>query len=109
MDEMIPVAYPLPASHAHRAGYIPIDKGLPADFLDCAQPRLYIESWRTHLRTRPAELYLGAWTTSGQLEFFTCYDGRVFDSADVVEWMGELREAVKWYLGEHRQVALSKL
>lgn len=108
MDEILPAAYPLSASHAHRAGCTPIDGG-PADVLDCAQRRLCVESWRMHLRTRPAELYLGAWTKSGQLEFFTFYDGRVFDSADIIEWMGELREAVKWYLGEHRQVALSKL
>ncbi|KAH0832844.1 hypothetical protein J3R83DRAFT_11771 [Lanmaoa asiatica] len=119
MDEVLPVAYPLPASHVlsplspvrhpHRAGYVPTDGGLPADVLDCAQTRLCVESWRTHLRTRPAELYLGASTTRGQLEFFAFYDELVFDSADVVEWIGEVMDAMKWYLAEQRGVALSKL
>ncbi|KIJ65776.1 hypothetical protein HYDPIDRAFT_27009 [Hydnomerulius pinastri MD-312] len=109
MDSMIPLIYPMPAGHnlsplsqfphPHRAGY-PIAP-VPDEIVRQGEtPRLHVEYWRTHLHARPAELYLGASTSQRQLQFFTFYDQRVFGDEIVREWLGEIKDATLWYLGQ---------
>ncbi|KAF9240391.1 hypothetical protein BU15DRAFT_61411 [Melanogaster broomeanus] len=56
--------------------------------------------WDVHIHARPAELYLGAATYQRQLQFFTFYDENVFGAETVREWLGEIRDAMLWYLGQ---------
>ncbi|KAG0694743.1 hypothetical protein DFH29DRAFT_307605 [Suillus ampliporus] len=109
MDDMVPAYYPLPPEQylsplcttpsPHRAGYPPWSP--PAAALEDAKtPRLHVEYWRTHLHTRPAELYVGASSARQQLQYFAFYDQRVFSDEIIVEWMRELKDATLWYLGQ---------
>ncbi|KAF8556519.1 hypothetical protein OG21DRAFT_1506449 [Imleria badia] len=108
LDLMSPTEYPLPPAHPlspyasvpHpvRAGYVtpsPLPSGSDAD----TTPRITVENARVHLHTRPAELYLGAVTSSGRMNLYVQYDGNVFEEGVVREWLDEVREAVLWYLG----------
>lgn len=52
------------------------------------------------LRCRPTELYLGASTSAQQLRLIVYWDNNVFDEALVTEWLGEVRNAIDYYLGE---------
>ena len=104
MDNMIPLDYPLPPNqcstpHSHRAGYPPWSPPAAA-FEDAKTPRLHVEYWRTHLHTRPAELYLAASSVHQQLQYFTSYDQRVFGKEIIMEWIQELKDATLWYLGQ---------
>ncbi|KAF9240390.1 hypothetical protein BU15DRAFT_73983 [Melanogaster broomeanus] len=107
MDCMIPLDYPIPAGHdlsplsqfPHpcRAGY-PVGP-VPDEIVhQCETPRLHVEYWGVHMRIRPAELYLGAATYQRQLQFFTFYDENVFGAETVREWLGEIKDAMLWYL-----------
>lgn len=63
------------------------------------KPRLKLVARDTWLRCRPAELYLGAATSRGQLDLYVFYDSHVYAKDVVDEWLAELREATIWYLG----------
>lgn len=53
----------------------------------------------THLRCRPAELYLGSSTSRSQMSMFVYYDGNVYDEGTVREWLEDVKGAAIWYLG----------
>ncbi|KAH7907876.1 hypothetical protein BJ138DRAFT_1158948 [Hygrophoropsis aurantiaca] len=113
MDGFIPPEYPLPSSHhlspvapsdhPHRAGYYE-ELESSHDLREPEEPRLRVEYWRTHLHARPAELYLGASTAHRRLQYMIFYDEKVFPRAIVQEWMGEVRDATLWYLGQSHEV-----
>lgn len=65
-------------------------------------PILRLRSNRTHLQCRPTELYLGASTSQGQLQFAIYWDSNVYDDATVHEWLSEVQSAAEWYLGQPR-------
>ena len=56
-----------------------------------------------HLYTHPAELYLGALTSRGELCMFIYYDRNVYEDEVVKEWSDEVKGAVMWYLGQSHQ------
>jgi hypothetical protein len=66
-------------------------------------PVLHIYAHGTRLHCRPAELYLGASTTRQQLDFYVFWDQNVFDRETVEEWLGEVRGAAEFYLGQKKQ------
>ncbi|KAG9311988.1 hypothetical protein JVU11DRAFT_7259 [Chiua virens] len=114
MDCMMPLDYPLPANHhlspissfphPHRAGY-PVCT-VPDDVVtQCERPRLHVEYWQTHFRSRPGDVYLGALTTQKQLQYFTFYDENAFSEDLMKEFMGELKNATLWYLGQRQETA----
>lgn len=118
MDDMIPLDYPMSASHQlsplspsphpHRAGY-PVCT-VPDDVaLECETPRLHVEYWQTHFRSRPGEVYIGAVTSQKQLQYFTFYDENVHSADTIRELMGEMKEATLWYLGQPQQAATTKV
>ncbi|KAG9316764.1 hypothetical protein JVU11DRAFT_2826 [Chiua virens] len=117
LDPILPLEYPLPPTHPlspfsfiphpSKVGYIaPPLSSFPSSTpitsadsgTDCA-PKIVIQDIKVYLHTRPAELYLGAWSTGGQLHFYSFYDSNVFEEAVVKEWMDEIKGAVSWYLG----------
>jgi hypothetical protein len=55
------------------------------------------------LHCRPSELYLGASTFYQQLRFYIFWDQNVFDRETVEEWLGEVRGAAEFYLGQAKQ------
>lgn len=61
------------------------------------KPNLHVHSSRTHLRCRPAELYLGASTSRRQLHLSVSWDGNVYDETIVKEWLEEVKNAAEWY------------
>ena len=63
-------------------------------------PNLRIVDMATHLRVRPAELYLGAVMQRNQLDFFNFADLNVYDENTVCEWLEEVRDAAVHYLGQ---------
>lgn len=66
-------------------------------------PKVVVENSRIHIHARPAELYLTADSSHGQINMLTYYDGNVFEEGVLREWLDEVREAVLWYLGRpHR-------
>jgi len=101
-----PTEYPLPpthplsplsaTSHPSRAGYTAAPIAMKEDIA----PRIVVENATTRLHTRPAELYLGALTSRGQLNMYVSYDANVYEGEVVKEWLDEVRGAVLWYLGQ---------
>ena len=69
--------------------------------------RLRIADYLIHLRCRPSELYLGALTMRGQMQFFSYSDANIYDPLIVKEWMDEVCNAAMYYLVD--QKAKSKL
>lgn len=66
-------------------------------------PKIAVENVTAHLHIRPAQLYLGTGSVRGQLNLYGIYDGHVFEEGVIKEWLGEVRGAVLWYLGQpHR-------
>lgn len=111
--DVTPIEYPLPAthplspcssvSHPAKAGYIIPSQSLLPTSENATTPTIAVENARTRLHTRPAELYLGAASSRGQLHMLVFYDANVFEEGVVREWLDEVREAVLWYLGQtHR-------
>ncbi|KAH7911183.1 hypothetical protein BJ138DRAFT_955377 [Hygrophoropsis aurantiaca] len=106
MDSIIPLEYPMPSSnplsptanttHPAKAGFPPCTSNHPTD----STPRLFVEQARTHLRCRPAELYLGVGTTRKLLHLSVFWDENVYDRALVQEWLGEVMDATLYYLGQ---------
>lgn len=119
MDKMIPLAYPLsqpqiarPSEDLTLSAQLSPVEGLnfgtqsatwvaPAQQPSFKHPPLFVQivASETHLRCRPAELYLGASTTRGQMQMLVYFDENVYEHAVVQEWLGEVREATLWYLG----------
>ena len=62
--------------------------------------KIVVERGMAQLHTRPAELYLGALTSSGRLNLVIYYDGNVYEEGVVREWLDEVRGVVLWYLGQ---------
>lgn len=50
------------------------------------------------MHLHPAEHYLRSWTMRRELKSFKFYDGHVYSVDIMEEWLGELKEVVKWYL-----------
>lgn len=61
-------------------------------------PRLHVLSSIVRLRCRPGELYLGASSSRKQLHLTIDYDGNVYESDIVQEWLEEVKTATKIYL-----------
>ncbi|RXW18668.1 hypothetical protein EST38_g7185 [Candolleomyces aberdarensis] len=53
---------------------------------------------RSFLHCRPTELYLGASTFRERLKFHIFWDGHVYDTEVVHQWLAELMEATRAYL-----------
>ena len=53
-----------------------------------------------NLRCRPSELYLGALTSRGALQFFCYADVNVYEEEIVYEWVEEVAKAAVAYLGK---------
>ncbi|KAG9311798.1 hypothetical protein JVU11DRAFT_8045 [Chiua virens] len=119
IDSILPLEYPLPPSHPlspfssapHplKAGYVNslLSPSLPspagtASRVDTA-PKITLISANYHLHSRPAELYLGASTSAGQLRLYIYYDRNVFEPDVVREWLDEVKAAILWYLGRTHQ------
>ncbi|KAJ3915996.1 hypothetical protein F5877DRAFT_47500 [Lentinula edodes] len=62
-------------------------------------PILHLIKATTRLRCRPTELYLGAATARGRLSLNVFWDENVYKREVVKEWLDEVREATKWFLG----------
>ena len=105
---IFPTEYPLPSSHplspfspishSSRAGY-----AAPHSLEVDTTPKIVMENVHTHLYTHPAELYLGAFTSRGELCMFVHYDRNVYEDEVVKEWLDEVKGAVMWYLGQSHQ------
>ncbi|KAH7886821.1 hypothetical protein F5I97DRAFT_1808183 [Phlebopus sp. FC_14] len=114
MDPLVPLEYPLPpthflsplcsSQHPGRAGYTcsacssPLSPSSGKAF-QMPTPTLQVVYWRTHLHTRPGELYLGASQCHSRLQYNVFFDANVFDEDVIREWMEEVRAATLWYLG----------
>ncbi|KAH7913733.1 hypothetical protein BJ138DRAFT_1080985 [Hygrophoropsis aurantiaca] len=106
LDSIIPLEYPMPSSnplspsantiHPAKAGFPPRTSNHPTD----STPRLFVEQARTHLHCRPAELYLGVATSRKLLHLSVFWDENVYDRALVQEWLGEVKDATLYYLGQ---------
>ncbi|KAF8556514.1 hypothetical protein OG21DRAFT_1506443 [Imleria badia] len=66
-------------------------------------PKVAVVNSGIHVHARPAELYLTADSMSGRLNMNVIYDSNVFEDGVVREWLGEVKEAVLWYLGQTHQ------
>ncbi|KAJ3892597.1 hypothetical protein GG344DRAFT_45122 [Lentinula edodes] len=62
-------------------------------------PILHLIKATTRLRCRPTELYLGAATARGRLSLNVFWDENVYKREVVKEWLDEVREATKSFLG----------
>ncbi|KAF8910994.1 hypothetical protein CPB84DRAFT_1763081 [Gymnopilus junonius] len=62
-------------------------------------PLVLLKSSTTKLRCRPTELYLGAATRNKQLHLWTSWDGNVYEEDLVKEWLEDVKQATKFYLG----------
>ncbi|KAF8124796.1 hypothetical protein EV363DRAFT_1586770 [Boletus edulis] len=112
VDLITPNEYPLPSthplspyspvSHPVKAGYVTPPSSPPSgsENEEDTIPTIVVENTRTHLHARPAELYLGAASSRGELKMYVFYDGNVFEEGVVREWLDEVKEAVLWYLGQ---------
>ena len=60
--------------------------------------RLHMRHTSHHLRCRPDDLYLGALTSRGELEFFCHVDVSTFDEELVRDWLEEVKNATVAYL-----------
>ena len=118
MDCMIPLDYPIvashplsplsPSPHPHRAGY-PVCTVSDDVVRHCDTPRLHVEYWQTHFRSRPGDIYVGAVISRGQLQYFSFYDENVYNGGMVQELLGEMKEATLWYLGRPQPTAATKV
>jgi len=61
---------------------------------------LHLNTSNTMLRCRPAELYLGAATSSKQLHMNVFWDNNVIEEDVVTEWLNEVQCATDFYLGQ---------
>ncbi len=52
------------------------------------------------LHCRPAELYLGSSTFGKKLTMAVYWDKNVYDEPTVIEWLSDVVEAAKYYLGQ---------
>ncbi|EJD06369.1 uncharacterized protein FOMMEDRAFT_165197 [Fomitiporia mediterranea MF3/22] len=82
-DALFPLVYPLPS--------LSVAQSQPA--------RLWVRDTEIYLRCRPGELYLGAFTSCGDLKFVTFVDANVYDPDIVQEWMEDVKAATVYYLG----------
>ena len=69
--------------------------------------RLRIVDTSVHLRCRPSELYLGALTSRGALQFFCYADTNVYEEDVVREWVQEVAQATVAYLGKETSDGLA--
>ncbi|TFK55121.1 hypothetical protein OE88DRAFT_1001759 [Heliocybe sulcata] len=104
MDALVPLSYPLPRTHplssrqrAPRIQSKPVAIAAPPTVLT-------IIDTCTLLHCRPAELYLGASTSRDKLYMNVFWDGNVYDSDLVKEWLDEVKNAAVWYLGDAQLV-----
>ncbi|KZT28425.1 hypothetical protein NEOLEDRAFT_1086705 [Neolentinus lepideus HHB14362 ss-1] len=102
IDNIVPLNYPLPTTHSlssrQRAPRIPFSKS--TSVADKPPIVLTILDSYTLLHCRPAELYLGATTSRDMLYINVFWDGNVYDSKLVKEWLEEVKNAALWYLGD---------
>jgi len=106
MDQVVPLAYPLPStnplsprsnqSHPLKAGYTVPEVRDPSD----DEAEIIVEDANSYLHVRPAELYVGAGTSRKQLQLNVLYDGNVYEESVVQEWLEETKGAARWYLGQ---------
>jgi len=84
-----------------------IDNLLPHNYplsqVPSEAPILRIYASGSRLHCRPAELYLGASTVQQQLGLYVFWDQNAFDREMVEEWLGEVRGAAEFYLGQTKQ------
>lgn len=85
-DAILPYEYPIQTTSGSNPARLPV--------------RLRITDYIIHLRCRPSELYLGALTMRGQLQFFSYSDTNTYDPLIVEGWMEEVCNAAIHYLGE---------
>ncbi|GJE91990.1 hypothetical protein PsYK624_081430 [Phanerochaete sordida] len=91
-DALMPEAYPLPGA------------GAPPEPV-----RLRLHGAAHDLRCRMGELYLGALTWRGRLQFFAAFDARTYDEALVRAWTEEVRGATLAFLGAGAEVPGARL
>ncbi|KAG9309330.1 hypothetical protein JVU11DRAFT_10822 [Chiua virens] len=118
LDEIMPLEYPLPPTHPlspfssiphpSKAGCItlpPSSSSQPASAAsvisgtDTTASTIVVQDIKLNLHTRPAELYILAWSTGGRMDIYCFYDNNVFEASVVEEWLNEIKGAVLWYLG----------
>ncbi|KAJ7632700.1 hypothetical protein FB45DRAFT_512395 [Roridomyces roridus] len=63
--------------------------------------------YQSFLHCRFGELYLASGTSEGRLYWFVMYDNNVYTADIIEEWVGEIKQATRFYLGN--QVVPSKL
>ncbi|EPQ58332.1 hypothetical protein GLOTRDRAFT_137071 [Gloeophyllum trabeum ATCC 11539] len=99
VDQITPLEYPLPRIHplSSRQRVPKIQPGAPAT--DESAVILKVLDARTLLHCRPTELYLGAATSRKILHLNVFWDGNVYDTGLVHEWLDEVKNAAVWYLG----------
>jgi hypothetical protein len=61
------------------------------------------------VKSRPTELYLGAFTKDKQMVFWASCDTNVYEEDLVEGWLGEFKAAAEWYLGGGVQQQQPKL
>ncbi|KIK65679.1 hypothetical protein GYMLUDRAFT_39184 [Collybiopsis luxurians FD-317 M1] len=84
-DHLVPPYYPRAPASAH-------PQTRPAS------PTLHLIKSTTRLRCRPAELYLGAASSRGQLRLTIFWDENVYERDVVQEWLDEVVGATEWFL-----------
>jgi len=65
-----------------------------------SQAKIKIRNLSTALHCRPTELYLTSSTLGRELKMRIYWDKNAYDESTVAEWLEDLVEATKHYLGE---------
>jgi len=91
LDLLLPPEYPLPSSDSEKSVK--------------PEPILRATLTTNRLRCRPSELYLGTFMSGRQIHLFVFWDGNVYETALIKEWLDEVRNATEWYLGDAEETS----
>jgi hypothetical protein len=84
---------------------IQIDNILPRIY-NGSRGTLKLQKSTIVLHCRPAELYLASSTFDKQLKMEVYWDKNVYDEPNVTEWLADVVEATKHYLGDDKNAKL---
>lgn len=79
--------------------FVQIDNIVPRTY-NGYQAKIKLCKLESVLHCRPAELYLGSSTSGKKLTVAVFWDKNVYDGPTVIEWLSDVVEAAKHYLGQ---------
>jgi hypothetical protein len=100
VDALLPPSYPSKVTGLAGGATSAVSPADASEAVVRDAPTILLRSTRTHLRCRPAELYLGCSTLRGQMIMNVFYDGNAFADDVVAEWLHEIVDAAVHYLGQ---------